>query len=51
MYVHAQRSPEPSWWFGPAIVKKTVPLSTVVSAEPATTSIFNSVAHIIMRSR
>jgi hypothetical protein len=30
-----------SWWFGPGIVKKTVPLSTIVSAEPTTTSIFN----------
>jgi len=30
-----------SWWFGPGIVKKTVPLSTIVSAEPTTTSILN----------
>lgn len=30
-----------SWWFGPGIVKKTVPLSTIVSAEPTTISIFN----------
>jgi len=30
-----------SWWFGPGIVKKTVPLSTIVSAEPTTTSIIN----------
>lgn len=30
-----------SWWFGPGIVKKTVPLATIVSAEPTTTSIIN----------
>ena len=37
----AVRDGQLSWWFGPGIVKKTVPLSTVVSAEPTTTSIFN----------
>jgi len=30
-----------SWWFGPGLVKKTVPLSTIVSAGPTTTSILN----------
>ena len=30
-----------SWWFGPGIVKKTVPLASVESAEPTTTSIIN----------
>jgi len=30
-----------SWWFGPGIVKKTVPLATITSAEPTTTSIIN----------
>jgi hypothetical protein len=30
-----------SWWFGPGLVKKTVPLSTIASAEPTTTSIVN----------
>jgi hypothetical protein len=30
-----------TWWFGPGIVKKTVPLSTIVSAEPTTTSLLN----------
>lgn len=37
----AVRDGQLSWWFGPGIVKKTVPLSTIVSAEPTTTSIFN----------
>jgi hypothetical protein len=30
-----------SWWFGPGVVKKTVPLSTIISAEPTTTSFIN----------
>lgn len=30
-----------SWWFGPGVVKKTVPLSTIVAAEPATTSMIS----------
>lgn len=30
-----------SWWFGPGIVKKTIPLSTIVSAEPTRTSVLN----------
>ncbi len=37
----AVRDGQLSWWFGRGIVKKTVPLSTIVSAEPTTTSIFN----------
>jgi hypothetical protein len=37
----AVRDGQLSWWFGPGIVKKTVPLSTIVSAEPTTTSILN----------
>ena len=37
----AVRDGQLSWWFGPGIVKKTVPLSTIVAAEPTTTSIFN----------
>jgi len=37
----AVRDGQLSWWFGPGIVKKTVPLSTIASAEPTTTSIFN----------
>jgi len=37
----AVRDGQLSWWFGPGIVKKTVPLSTITSAEPTTTSIFN----------
>jgi hypothetical protein len=32
-----------SWWFGPGAVKKTVPLSTIVAAEPTTTSLINGV--------
>jgi hypothetical protein len=30
-----------SWWFGPGAIKKTVPLSTIVAAEPTTTSLMN----------
>lgn len=30
-----------SWWFGPGLVKRTVPLSTIASAEPTTTSVIN----------
>jgi hypothetical protein len=30
-----------SWWFGPGVVKRTVPLSTIVSATPATTSMID----------
>jgi hypothetical protein len=30
-----------SWWFGPGAIKKTVPLSTIVAAEPTTTSLIN----------
>ncbi|HTK52005.1 MAG TPA: hypothetical protein VL308_08980 [Gemmatimonadaceae bacterium] len=37
----AVREGQLSWWFGPGLVKKTVPLSTIVSAEPTTTSILN----------
>jgi hypothetical protein len=37
----AIRDGQLSWWFGPGVVKKTVPLSTIVSAEATTTSIFN----------
>lgn len=37
----AVRDAQLSWWFGPGIIRKTVPLSTIVSAEPTTTSIFN----------
>ena len=37
----AVRDGQLSWWFGPGIVKKTVPLSTIVAAEPATTSIIS----------
>jgi hypothetical protein len=37
----AVRDGQLSWWFGPGIVKKTVPLSTIASAEPTTTSIIN----------
>lgn len=37
----AVRDGQLSWWFGPGIVKKTVPLSTIVSAEPTTTSILS----------
>lgn len=37
----AVRDDQLSWWFGPGIVKKTVPLSTIVSVEPTTTSILN----------
>ena len=37
----AVRDGQLSWWFGPGIVKKTVPLSSIVSAQPATTSILN----------
>lgn len=37
----AVRDGQLSWWFGPGIVKKTVPLSTIVSAEPTTTSLLN----------
>jgi hypothetical protein len=37
----AVRDGQLSWWFGPGIVKKTVPLSTIISAEPTTTSIIN----------
>lgn len=37
----AVRDGQLSWWFGPGIIKKTVPLSTIVSAEPTTTSIVN----------
>jgi len=35
----AVRDGQLSWWFGPGIVKKTVPLSTIVSAEPTATNI------------
>src|SRR5678816_3943993 len=35
----AIRDGQLSWWFGPGVVKMTVPLSTIVSAEPTTTSI------------
>jgi hypothetical protein len=35
----AVRDGQLSWWFGPGIVKKTVPLSTIISAEPTTASI------------
>ena len=39
-----------SWWFGPGVVKKTVPLSTIVSAKPTTTSLINGVGiHLTMR--
>jgi len=37
----AVRDGQLSWWFGPGIVKKTVPLSTIISAEPTTTSMIN----------
>ena len=37
----AVRDGQLSWWFGPGIVKKTVPLSTIVSAEPTSTSILH----------
>jgi hypothetical protein len=37
----AVRDGQLSWWFGPGIVKKTIPLSTITSAEPTTTSIFS----------
>ena len=30
-----------SWWFGPGAIKKTVPLATIVAAEPTTTSAIN----------
>ena len=30
-----------SWWFGPGVVKKTVPLSSIVSAELTTTTVLN----------
>ena len=30
-----------SWWFGPGAIKKTVPLATIVAAEPTTTSVLN----------
>jgi hypothetical protein len=37
----AVRDGQLSWWFGPGIVKKTVPLSTIASAEPTTISVFS----------
>ena len=37
----AVRDGQLSWWFGPGIVKKTIPLSTITSAEPTTISIFS----------
>lgn len=37
----AVRDGQLSWWFGPGIVKKTVPLSTIVSAEPTMTSVIS----------
>ena len=37
----AVRDGQLSWWFGPGIVKKTVPLSTITSAEATTLSLFN----------
>lgn len=30
-----------SWWFGPGAIKKTVPLATIIAAEPTTTSAIN----------
>lgn len=37
----AVRDGQLSWWFGPGIVKKTVPLSTIALAEPTTTSMLS----------
>jgi hypothetical protein len=37
----AIRDGQLSWWFGPGVVKKTVPLSSIISAEPTTTSFIN----------
>ena len=37
----AVRDGQLSWWFGPGVVKKTVPLSTIVSAEPTTVSMLH----------
>ena len=46
----AIRDGQLSWWFGPGVVKKTVPLSTIVSAEATTTSIFAGWGiHLTMR--
>jgi hypothetical protein len=39
-----------SWWFGPGAVKKTVPLSTIVAAEPTTTSLISGLGiHLTRR--
>ena len=44
------RSGQLSWWFGPGVVKKTVPLSNIVSAEPTNTSVINGWGiHLTMR--
>ncbi len=46
----AIRDGQLSWWFGPGVVKKTVPLSTIVSAEPTTTSLLAGWGiHLTMR--
>lgn len=37
------RNGQLTWWFGPGVARKAVPLSSVVAAEPTTTSAFNSV--------
>lgn len=39
-----------SWWFGPGAIKKTVPLSTIVAAEPTTTSLISGLGiHLTRR--
>jgi len=37
----AVRDGQLSWWFGPGIVKKTIPLASIAAAQPTTTSILN----------
>ena len=37
----AVRDGQLSWWFGPGLVKKTVPVSTIASVEVTTTSLIN----------
>jgi hypothetical protein len=37
----AVRDGQFSWWFGPGVIKRSVPLSTIAAVEPATTTVWN----------